>query len=79
MFFSVSTKLRALLRLGVVCRPPYTGIRTFLTVAFAGHGNFQYYDNEILCSYYVQSILVRAFIIVALAGDGNLTILVLSH
>jgi hypothetical protein len=44
-------------------------------VAFAGHGNFQYYDTEILCSYYMQSILIRVFLIVALAGHGNLTIL----
>jgi len=63
------------LRLDEVCRAPYTGKRTILLVVIAGHGNFQYCDTEILCSYYAQSILIRPFIIDAFAGHRNLTIL----
>jgi len=74
LFFSSSQSTR-FLAIDVVGSAPYTGIWTFLIVVFARHGNFQYYDAEILCSYYAKSILIRAFILVAFAGRGNLTIL----
>jgi len=46
-FSSVSAEIHPFFLLDV-CRAPYTGVRTFLIVVFAGHGNLQYYHIEIL-------------------------------